>query len=126
MLFLFAFQATQNPRWQAAQSRFFSGRHPYSRVFWGKFVLYIVATRCIMLYPYMYTLYYTCTHIYIYTYCTYISYIIQYYVYIHRYFTMYVYIYILQLIYQVMQNSILISFNIAISRIISDTQNLSF
>lgn len=36
------------------------------------------------------------------------------------------YIYILQLVYQAMQNSIYISFNIAISRISSDTQNLSF
>ena len=66
MLFLFAFQATQNPRWQAAQSKFFSGRHPYSGVFWGKLVLYIVATGCIMLYPYVYTLHYTRTYLYIY------------------------------------------------------------
>lgn len=65
MLLLFAFQATQNPRWQAAQSRFFSGRHPYSGVFWGKLVLYIVAAGCIMLYPYMYTTLYMYLYIYI-------------------------------------------------------------
>ena len=88
MLFLFAFQATQNPRWQAAQSRFFSGRHAYSGVFWGKLVLYIVATGCIMLYPYMHTLYYTCTYIYILYVHT------LYYVYVHRYFTMYIHIYV--------------------------------
>lgn len=66
---------------------------------------------CIILYMYVYGLY-----------CTYIHYTM----YIYIDILLCIYIYILQLVYQAMQNSIYISFNIAISRISSDTQNLSF